>query len=227
MTRSICSVDTCDKPVRQQGFCSMHFGRWRRNGDPLITRRPRQTGSCSIETCHSPARTRGWCTRHYDRWRKYGDPLGGGPDRIVGNDSVRFWSKVTISDPTVCWPWTGGLNEHGYGVINLKGAEHTRVHRYAYELSTGPIPTTMEVDHQCHNRDPDCPGGDNCLHRRCCNPAHLETATHRDNTFNGKFSERRGACRRNHPWTTESTYTTKQGHRRCRICRQLVRKGLV
>jgi hypothetical protein len=34
MPRS-CSIDGCSKPVHAKGWCSMHFGRARRNGDPL------------------------------------------------------------------------------------------------------------------------------------------------------------------------------------------------
>lgn len=32
-----CSVDGCISPQQQRTFCSIHYGRWRRNGDPLIT----------------------------------------------------------------------------------------------------------------------------------------------------------------------------------------------
>jgi hypothetical protein len=30
-----CRVDGCEKPAHSRGLCSMHFGRWRRNGSPL------------------------------------------------------------------------------------------------------------------------------------------------------------------------------------------------
>lgn len=31
-----CSVDGCEKPVSARGWCSMHYSRFRRHGDPLI-----------------------------------------------------------------------------------------------------------------------------------------------------------------------------------------------
>lgn len=35
--RRVCSVNGCDRPVSGHGFCSLHYQRWRRNGDPLTT----------------------------------------------------------------------------------------------------------------------------------------------------------------------------------------------
>lgn len=33
--RNICSIDACCKIVEGHGYCSMHYTRWKRNGDPL------------------------------------------------------------------------------------------------------------------------------------------------------------------------------------------------
>lgn len=33
-----CSVEGCDKPIRNRTWCSTHYSRWRRHGDPLIRR---------------------------------------------------------------------------------------------------------------------------------------------------------------------------------------------
>lgn len=39
----VCSIiedgRPCEKPVIARGWCRMHYNRWRRNGDPLITRK--------------------------------------------------------------------------------------------------------------------------------------------------------------------------------------------
>jgi hypothetical protein len=32
-----CSIDGCEKPVLAREWCSMHYCRWKRNGDPLVT----------------------------------------------------------------------------------------------------------------------------------------------------------------------------------------------
>lgn len=35
--RSKCSVDGCEKRSDSKGFCPLHYGRWKRTGDPLLT----------------------------------------------------------------------------------------------------------------------------------------------------------------------------------------------
>lgn len=35
MTERICSIDDCDRPVVARGWCSKHWQRWQRHGDPL------------------------------------------------------------------------------------------------------------------------------------------------------------------------------------------------
>lgn len=32
-----CSVLACDKPLLARGYCSKHYQRWQRNGDPLAS----------------------------------------------------------------------------------------------------------------------------------------------------------------------------------------------
>ena len=39
-TKSICSVDSCDKNARAFGMCDSHYRRWKRHGDPLAGRTP-------------------------------------------------------------------------------------------------------------------------------------------------------------------------------------------
>jgi hypothetical protein len=39
--RAECSVDGCDRPTLARGLCNKHYQRWRSNGDPLVSRVPR------------------------------------------------------------------------------------------------------------------------------------------------------------------------------------------
>lgn len=101
----------------------------------------------------------------------------------------RFMAKVAVQS-NGCWLWTGGIDPTGYGRFYL----YPRVvyaHRAAYELFVGPIPTGLDIDHQCHNEDDGCGGGPTCPHRRCVNPAHMEPSTRAANLARSDRSGRR------------------------------------
>ncbi len=72
-----CAVPGCKNPTSAKGWCSMHYMRWKRHGDPeVIVRTPaRAPQQCSVPWCDKWAVTRGWCRLHYDRWRKTGSAL--------------------------------------------------------------------------------------------------------------------------------------------------------
>lgn len=63
-----CSVDGCSAVPIARGYCSKHYSRWHRFGDPERepTRRSR-AGSCSVDGCDSAIRTRSLCSVHYQR----------------------------------------------------------------------------------------------------------------------------------------------------------------
>ncbi len=81
----------------------------------------------------------------------------------------RFWRKVRKSDnPKDCWVWLGGFFPNGYACFSIH-SESIGAHRMAYELSKGPIPLTLTIDHLCFNKG-------------CVNPDHLEVVTGKENT---------------------------------------------
>jgi hypothetical protein len=82
--------------------------------------------------------------------------------------TAAFWSRVRVGEPDECWPWLGCTRgKTGYGAVGSKGKVRS-THRVAYELVNGPIPPGLLVRHRCDNRI-------------CCNPAHLELGTHKQN----------------------------------------------
>ncbi len=74
-----CEIAGCGKPRNNGGgrFCSMHYSRLRRNGDPLIrTFRVYVTHlPCVIEGCDERQAGLGLCQRHWMRNKRRGDPL--------------------------------------------------------------------------------------------------------------------------------------------------------
>jgi hypothetical protein len=112
-------------------------------------------------------------------------------------------------DADGCWRWLGAVNDDGYGEIFVGWragcARKDRVHRVAYRLHHGPIPIGLTVDHLCRVRN-------------CANPEHLEAVSLRENIRRAR--DRRGCCKRGHPYTKENTYLTPAGVRCCNTCRR-------
>lgn len=143
-----------------------------------------------------------------------------GGDVAKPTDTERFWSQVDQRDPDECWPFVGFVRGNGYGLFGL-GRTSITAHRYAYISRCGPIDTGLHVDHVCHNADSSCPGGGGCLHRRCCNPAHLEAVTPLVNTrrrFRNHPHVAVENCRAGHELTGWNRYERPNGRVDCRIC---------
>ena len=133
-------------------------------------------------------------------------------------ESERFMAKV---EPGVdgCWRWTGAIHgASGYASFTAAGRRATYAHRWAYEHYVGPIPAGHVIDHDCHNASLTCPGGRECPHRQCANPAHLSAVLQRDNVRNAV--DRISACRNGHPRTAENVYVDRRGWRHCRPCQR-------
>src|SRR5690242_13813542 len=74
-----CSVDGCEKRVQRRSYCSAHYQRFMKYGNPteggVMRDGSRQSEPCVIEHCESRRFARSMCSLHYGRWRKHGDPL--------------------------------------------------------------------------------------------------------------------------------------------------------
>lgn len=151
------------------------------------------------------------------------------------NDDVlkKFWDRVEVRGPDECWLYTGRL-VNGYGLFAVrrwkdrekpKPSDGSRAywgallaHRIALWSLAGQEPGES-VDHICHTNDPFCVSNDECVHRRCCNPAHLEPVSAAENARRRK-GRVKDACIYGHPMVGDNVYRSPTGARACRTCVQ-------
>lgn len=92
-----------------------------------------------------------------------------------GSLATRLLARIDRT-PGGCWIWTGSLRQ-GYGQIwsSVDPAGRRQLlatHRVSFEITKGPIPAGLDLDHLCRNT-------------RCVNPDHLEPVTRRENLIRG------------------------------------------
>lgn len=76
-TTALCAVENCDRIGNYRIWCSMHWKRWYKTGDPLgkLPGRPsREKVGCKYDGCENPHNAKGYCYTHYFRWKNHGDP---------------------------------------------------------------------------------------------------------------------------------------------------------
>lgn len=105
-----------------------------------------------------------------------GLPLG----PISLKDQRRFWAKVQIDPgPDGCWLWLGSTDpNNGYGKFRI-GCRVTTAHRVAAAIKYKRLAAGETVDH--------C-----CINRMCVRPDHLKTATHAENSDDGRYRKANG-----------------------------------
>jgi len=145
---------------------------------------------CSVIGCvRDDITARSLCVMHYGRYRRHGDPLGG---RERATEGPAQALAMRSRNEGSCRIWTGGGTDNGYGVVTVGGRSRL-AHRVAYELSNGPIPDGMVIDHACHSR-------------ACIEPAHLRAVTQKQNLENnGKPNRRNKSGVRGVYWSATSS----------------------
>lgn len=101
----------------------------------------------------------------------------------MGTAEARFWSNVTKGDG--CWTYRS-IGLRGYGKLRANGRD-MRAHRYAWELTQGPIPHGLLVCHHCDNPS-------------CVRPDHLFLGTNADNAADRNAKGRTARGKRSAPY---------------------------
>lgn len=214
-----CAIEGCRKVREKRGWCSAHYKRWARHGDPEGGGPPRaRERSCDVEGCPEPHRGHGFCTKHLSRWRAGKDPAA--PTWRDLTLEERFWRNVDKdgplpeTDPQLgpCWLWAAGKTGAGYGAFSSGDGNVTLAHRWAYVQELGPIDHGLHLDHLCRRR-------------HCVRPSHLDPVPCRVNLMRSPIAlpainASKTRCPVGHEYTPENTRITKAGTRECKQCRR-------
>lgn len=135
-------------------------------------------------------------------------------DSLTDKERKRIERHLEVNVANGCWLWTGSLDSGGYAQGYFRGRKE-KVHRIMYAAYVGPIPRgenvtpEAEIDHLCRNRN-------------CCNPAHMQLVTHRENVLRGVSAVATGFkkthCNRGHLLPARKPDGTRGP---CKVCESI------
>jgi hypothetical protein len=126
----------CGAFAGSNGYCSLHYQRLRKHGDPLFVKPLVRDLPCILDTCDDKANgARGYCRKHYQRVKKHGDPNWSGrpPGKVCSVDGCdRKWNSsgfcnahfqrfVRYGDPQAGRPIVERKRKRGEGTITGQG----------------------------------------------------------------------------------------------------------
>lgn len=76
----LCSIEGCANKSHAHGWCTTHYGRWLKHGDPNFIKVAFEA-LCSVEECERTAKNLGLCDMHYQRFVRNGDAGQASPIR--------------------------------------------------------------------------------------------------------------------------------------------------
>lgn len=152
MPNRTCSVDGCTRAHIAREFCTLHYTRWKKHGDPLYVPAPVVKEVCTAEGCARPVIARTFCTKHYARWmhhsstdtiaRERGTPV---PPCAIGDcnapgDGGRGW----------CAKHYRRYQRHGDPLATSRIVGDDEARFWSYVDTSGPVPESRPDLGPCH-----------------------------------------------------------------------------
>lgn len=75
------------KPGTARGWCSLHYQRWQRHGDPFAIAK-RKRSICDVDECEKFVKTNGLCSMHETRLRRHGSPIARLKGEVVNGKRI-------------------------------------------------------------------------------------------------------------------------------------------
>jgi hypothetical protein len=129
--KSTCVIDDCKSIVLGHNYCSKHYQRWKKWGDPLYVKKVMgiNKGACYVDNCEESCGSGGMCYKHYSRMKNHGSLSK--PDKSRG----------------------GWLDKKGYRYLKRDG-KNIAMHRLVMEDHIGrPLLPEESVHHKNGQRD--------------------------------------------------------------------------
>lgn len=142
MADRTCTVDECDRKHIARGFCTLHYRRWQKHGDPLYVRALNVPEMCSIDGCEIGAVARGWCRKHWRTWKRTGDPETPGYGQGVAPCIVAGCGRPGTGPRGLGWCNTHyrRFQRHGHPMVTSR-IVGDNVARFETYLREGTVPT--------------------------------------------------------------------------------------
>lgn len=139
-----CSVSDCDKLAKTKGWCTMHYSRWYKNGDPLVSQRMRNKGqTCKGEGCDRPAVAKLLCQMHHQRLQNNGDP---DVVRKGGANDTRWRGGKSVTKEGYVYIWID--KDDPLYVMTKSGKNYALEHRVVMARQLGrPLEASETVHH--------------------------------------------------------------------------------
>jgi len=141
---SACSVDNCEKPVRNKALCNAHYLRMKRHGSFDLPKHQYEL-PCTVEGCNKLRRGNGLCDKHYTRMKNHGSPhVVKIPHELHGmHDHPLYKTWNNMKNRCYC---TTTANYQNYGARGIQVCDRWRNSFSAFVADVGERPKGHTLD---------------------------------------------------------------------------------